>query len=179
MSDHLRPIGAGFQPITATTTSEPTTPSGPWPRFSFAQPRVGVASGEGLLAPARRDAYPDAKPAGPPPCGGRFLAAFSCGVSPPPRVECRATHHAATCRGGSVPDSLRLPALPHGPRRRQEVRQGAGRGFEEARAVGGGRHRGRQAQQPALVEHGLLLLSRRRIPSPIPRTKVTFFSEGA
>jgi transposase InsO family protein len=47
------------------------------------------------------------------------------------------------------------------------VVEGIGMGDEEAAA------RERQAIQRALVEHGFLLFSRRRYPSPIPRPKVT------
>jgi transposase InsO family protein len=60
---------------------------------------------------------------------------------------------------------------------RQEVRQEAGRGSEQE-PVGDEEEaaRERQAIQRALVEHDLLSLSRRRIPSPLPKPKVTFFS---
>lgn len=59
---------------------------------------------------------------------------------------------------------------------RQEVRQEAGRGCEEGDGDEEEGARERKAIQRALVEHELLSLSRRRIPSPIPRPKVTFFS---
>ena len=48
-----------------------------------------------------------------------------------------------------------------------EVVEGVGVGEEEEAA------RERQAIQRALVEHGYLLFSRRRYPSPIPKPKVT------
>jgi transposase InsO family protein len=48
-----------------------------------------------------------------------------------------------------------------------EVAEGVGVGDQERAA------RERLAMQRALVEHGLLLFSRRRYPSPIPRPKVT------
>jgi len=60
---------------------------------------------------------------------------------------------------------------------RQEVRQEEGRRCEEGEA--GEQEEGareRQAIQRALVEHDLLSFSRRRIPSPIPKPKVTLFS---
>ena len=60
---------------------------------------------------------------------------------------------------------------------RQEVRQEGGRWLEEGK-LGDQEEdaRERQAIQRALVEHALLSFTRRRIPSPIPKPKVTLFS---
>jgi len=55
---------------------------------------------------------------------------------------------------------------------RQEAEGGGAGGNERSREAA----RERQVIQRALVEHGYLLFSRRRIPSPIPKPKVTFFS---
>src|SRR5262249_12252802 len=61
-------------------------------------------------------------------------------------------------------------------RRRPEERRGGGNGVQDDEGGQGGSATEREAIQRALVGHGLLYFTRRRIPSPIPRRTVAIYS---